>query len=96
MDVVTQRRDILITLGTLSGLGTVLALLRTWKWFARSGKQIVDLPVGIDRIRPSTRLVSVDDGQMLLLSVRHNRRYSRADRQWRVHVVVGFLQGSDL
>ena len=48
MDVVMQRRDILIALGSLSGLGTVLALLRTWKWFTRSGKQIVDLPVGID------------------------------------------------
>jgi hypothetical protein len=45
MDVNTQQRNVFIALGTLSSLGVIIAFIRTWKWFTRSGKEIIDLPV---------------------------------------------------
>ena len=47
MDVELQKRNTLIILGTLSGLGVIIAFLRTWKWFSGTERQIVDLPVRI-------------------------------------------------
>jgi hypothetical protein len=45
MDVNIQKRNVFIALGTLSGLGILVAFIRTWKWFSRTGKIIIDLPV---------------------------------------------------
>jgi hypothetical protein len=45
MDVNIQQRNVFIALGTLSSLGVIIAFIRTWKWFKRSGKEIIDLPV---------------------------------------------------
>ncbi|CAF5111302.1 unnamed protein product, partial [Rotaria sp. Silwood1] len=43
MDIEIQRRNALISFGALSGAGIILAFLRTWKWFSRSGRDIIDL-----------------------------------------------------
>jgi hypothetical protein len=45
MDIEIQKRNVFIALGALSGLGLIIAFARTWKWFSRSGKEIIDLPV---------------------------------------------------
>jgi hypothetical protein len=45
MDVNIQQRNVFIAVGTLSGLGVFVAFIRTWKWFSRTGKMIIDLPV---------------------------------------------------
>lgn len=45
MDIATQQRNTLIALGALSGAGFILAIVRTWKWYSRSGREIIDLPV---------------------------------------------------
>jgi hypothetical protein len=45
MDVELQKRNIFIILGTLSGLSIIIGFIRTWKWFSRTGKMIIDLPV---------------------------------------------------
>jgi hypothetical protein len=45
MDLETQSRNIWIALGTLSGVGIIIAFIRTWAWFSKSGKEIIDLPV---------------------------------------------------
>jgi hypothetical protein len=45
MDLETHSRDIWIALGTLSGVGIILAYIRTWTWYSKSGREIVDLPV---------------------------------------------------
>jgi hypothetical protein len=45
MDVDTQALNIWIALGTLSGVGIIVAFIRTWAWFSKSGKEIIDLPV---------------------------------------------------
>ncbi|UJR38011.1 hypothetical protein I4U23_030693 [Adineta vaga] len=37
-------RNIWIALGTLSGAGVILAFIRTWAWFSKSGKDVIDLP----------------------------------------------------
>jgi len=47
MDLETQSRNIWIALGTLSGVGIIIAFIRTWAWFSKSGKEIIDLPVRI-------------------------------------------------
>ena len=47
MDLDTHSRDIWIALGTLSGLGVVIAFIRTWTWYSKSGREVVDLPVRI-------------------------------------------------
>ncbi|CAF1048612.1 unnamed protein product [Rotaria sordida] len=44
MDVEIQHRNTLISFGALSGAGLILAFIRTWKWFSRSGRDIIDLP----------------------------------------------------
>ncbi|CAF1256162.1 unnamed protein product [Adineta steineri] len=43
MDIASQTLNVYIAVGVLSGLGFIIALIRTWKWFLRSGKEIVDL-----------------------------------------------------
>jgi len=48
MDVEIQQRNVFISLGTLSGLGLIIAFIRTWKWFSRTGKIVIDLPVRYD------------------------------------------------
>jgi hypothetical protein len=48
MDLETHTRSIWIVLGTLSGLGIIVAFIRTWAWYSKSGKEIVDLPVRLD------------------------------------------------
>ena len=48
MDIESQPRNTWIALGTLAGLGVLLGFFKTWKWFSRSGKDIVDLPVSLD------------------------------------------------
>jgi len=45
MDVELEKRNVFITLGSLSGLGIIIAFIRTWKWFSRTGRMIIDLPV---------------------------------------------------
>ena len=45
MDIEGHTRTIWIVLGTLSGLGVIIAFIRTWAWFSKSGKDIIDLPV---------------------------------------------------
>jgi hypothetical protein len=45
MDLESQSRNILIALGSLSGVGIIIAFIRTWAWFSKSGKEIIDLPV---------------------------------------------------
>jgi multisubunit Na+/H+ antiporter MnhG subunit len=45
MDVNIEQRNVFIALGVLSGLGVIIAFIRTWKWFTRSGKEIIDLAV---------------------------------------------------
>jgi hypothetical protein len=45
MDLETHTRTIWIVLGTLSGLGMIVAFIRTWAWYSKSGKEIIDLPV---------------------------------------------------
>jgi hypothetical protein len=47
MDLESQSRNILIALGSLSGVGIIIAFIRTWAWFSKSGKEIIDLPVRI-------------------------------------------------
>ncbi len=47
MDLETHTRNIWIALGTLSGAGIILALIRTWTWYSKSGREIIDLPVRI-------------------------------------------------
>jgi len=47
MDLETQSQNIWIALGTLSGVGIIIAFIRTWAWFSKSGKEIIDLPVRI-------------------------------------------------
>ena len=51
MDLNTHTRDIWIALGTLSGLGIIVAVIRTWAWYSRSGRQIIDIIVRIS-LRP--------------------------------------------
>lgn len=45
MDLSTHIRDIWIAIGVLSGLGIVLAFIKTMLWYSRAGKQTVDLGV---------------------------------------------------
>lgn len=45
MDFEAHTRSIIITLGTLSGLGMIVAFIRTWAWYSKSGKEVIDLPV---------------------------------------------------
>jgi hypothetical protein len=45
MDVEAQKRNIYIILGVLSGLSILFAFVKTWKWFSRSEKIIIDLAV---------------------------------------------------
>jgi hypothetical protein len=47
MDVELQKRNVFITLASLSGFGIIIAFIRTWKWFSRTGRMIIDLPVRI-------------------------------------------------
>ncbi len=47
LDLDTHTRDIWIALGTLSGVGLIISFLRTWTWYSKSGKEIVDLPVRV-------------------------------------------------
>ncbi len=45
MDLETHTRNIWIGLGTLSGLGMIIAFMRTWAWYSKTGREIIDLPV---------------------------------------------------
>ena len=45
MDVITEQRNTWISLGVIAGLSVLLTIFRTWKWFGRSGKDVVDLAV---------------------------------------------------
>ncbi len=47
MDVETHTRNVWIILGTLSGLGMIVAFIRTWAWYSKSGKEVIDLSVRI-------------------------------------------------
>ena len=47
MDLDSQSLNVWIALGTLSAVGFVVATLRTWTWFVKEGKMIIDLPVDI-------------------------------------------------
>ncbi|CAF3900439.1 unnamed protein product [Rotaria sordida] len=44
MDLENHTRNVWIVLGTLSGLGMIVATIQTWAWFSKSGKEIIDLP----------------------------------------------------
>ncbi|CAF0912475.1 unnamed protein product [Rotaria sordida] len=44
MDLENHTRNVWIALGTLSGLGMIVATIQTWAWFSKSGKEIIDLP----------------------------------------------------
>ncbi|CAF3787442.1 unnamed protein product [Rotaria socialis] len=43
MDAASQNGNALIAFGALSGAGIILAFARTWKWFSRSGRDVIDL-----------------------------------------------------
>ncbi|UJR08252.1 hypothetical protein I4U23_012525 [Adineta vaga] len=43
MNISAQQLNTYIALGVLAGLATVIAFIQTWKWFVRSGKEIIDL-----------------------------------------------------
>ncbi|CAF3802666.1 unnamed protein product [Rotaria magnacalcarata] len=43
MDAASQNRNALIAFGALSGAGIILAFGRTWKWFSKSGRDLIDL-----------------------------------------------------
>lgn len=45
MDLDSQRRNALIAFAALGGTGLLLAFGRTWKWFSRSGRTIIDIVV---------------------------------------------------
>ena len=45
MDLETQALNVWIALGTLSGLGVIVAIIKTWAWYSKSGKEIIDLSV---------------------------------------------------
>jgi len=45
MDLETHTRNIWIVLGTLSGFGMIVAFIRTWAWYSKTGREIIDLPV---------------------------------------------------
>ena len=47
MDLESQTRNVWIVLGTLSALGIFVALIQTWTWFLKSGKEIIDSLVNI-------------------------------------------------
>jgi len=47
MDLETHTRNIWIVLGTLSGFGMIVAFIRTWAWYSKTGREIIDLPVRI-------------------------------------------------
>ena len=47
MDTKIETRYVLIAFGVLSGLSIIVAFLKTWKWFSRSGRNVIDLIVGI-------------------------------------------------
>ena len=47
MDLENHTRNIWIVFGTLSGVGVIVAFIRTWAWFSKSGKDVIDLPVRI-------------------------------------------------
>ena len=47
MDVETHKRNILISLGAFVGLSILIGIIKTSKWFLRTGKTIIDLPVRI-------------------------------------------------
>ena len=38
-------RNILIVLGTFCGLAVLIAFVRTWSWYSKSGKNVIDLHV---------------------------------------------------
>ncbi|CAF0727533.1 unnamed protein product [Adineta steineri] len=44
MDVAANARTIWIVFGSLSGVGLILAFIRTWAWYSKSGRTIIDLP----------------------------------------------------
>ncbi|CAF0975869.1 unnamed protein product [Adineta ricciae] len=43
MEADTFTRNIWIAIGSLSGAGVILAFMRTWAWFSKSGREIIDL-----------------------------------------------------
>jgi hypothetical protein len=47
MDLENHARVIWIVLGSLSGLGIIAAFIRTWAWYSKSGKEVIDLPVKV-------------------------------------------------
>lgn len=47
MDVEIEKRNVLISVGVLAGLGIIFALIKTCKWFSRNERVIIDLSVRI-------------------------------------------------
>ena len=45
MDLEAYTRNVWIILGALSGAGVIVAFIRTWAWFSKSGKEVIDLSV---------------------------------------------------
>ncbi|CAF2625636.1 unnamed protein product [Rotaria sp. Silwood2] len=43
MDLESHTRNVWIVLGTLSGVGMIVAIIQTWAWFSKSGKEVIDL-----------------------------------------------------
>ncbi|CAF4599618.1 unnamed protein product [Rotaria sp. Silwood1] len=44
MDLENHTRNVWIILGTLSGVGMIVAVIQTWAWFSKSEKEVIDLP----------------------------------------------------
>ena len=53
MDLDSQNRNLLIILGTFSGVGIIVALIRTWAWSSKAGREVIDLPVSIFSVQRS-------------------------------------------
>jgi hypothetical protein len=57
MDVELQKRNILIILGAFLGASILIAIFKTWKWFSRTGRIIIDLPVRCSHPSPHPHLL---------------------------------------
>ena len=95
MDVNTEQKNTWISLGVIAGLAVVLALFRTWKWFGRSAKNVIDLPV---KQRWSNvflhfrRSVVLDDRQIRFQYDRFNWNRFTSRRQWRFGLLAFAIQ----
>jgi len=43
MDVEVQQRNIFISFAVLASCGLFVGFMKTWKWFSRTGRIIIDL-----------------------------------------------------